>query len=598
MNKAVNTEAAAPSRLGVWLGHHAHSIVFSLGRVLGKPWATLLTIMVMALALALPLGLSIALDNLRHFTGSVQQSRDINLFLKPEIDAAGAARVADTLRGRADVAAVTLRTPEEGLAELRENAGLGEAIAALGDNPLPTLLIVTPAGANDAPLAQSLQSLPQADLVQHDALWRQRLDAWLGFGARLVQVLSLLLGLGAILVVGNTVRLDIQSRRDEIGVLQLLGASDGFIRRPFLYLGAGTGWVPARWRCCWSVWPDWRCARHWPRCRRAMAVPSCCTGWICCTRCSSCWGRYCWAGWGHGWSPGISCGRLARPKPEDGMSKQVLKHLISDAPRVMVVDGSKLVRKLIADVLRRDLPGVDVVGCSSIEEAREALAAGPVNLVTTSLALPDGDGLALARSVREAAGQAYVPVIVVSGDAQQHLEERRFTEFVTDYFDKSLGHEALATFIRGYVQPEPVPGATILYVEDSRVVAEATKRMLERQGLRVVHVLTAEDAFALLTAESLGRTAEHIDLVLTDVTLKGELNGRDVVQRIRIDFGYGKRRLPVLVMTGDSNPHNQSELLQAGANDLVQKPIEERLLVTKVLFQLRLSRLNVQPVVL
>ncbi|WP_225765008.1 response regulator [Stenotrophomonas sp. Marseille-Q4652] len=280
------------------------------------------------------------------------------------------------------------------------------------------------------------------------------------------------------------------------------------------------------------------------------------------------------------------------------MSKQVLKHLISDAPRVMVVDGSKLVRKLIADVLRRDLPGVDVVGCSSIEEAREALAAGPVNLVTTSLALPDGDGLALARSVREAAGQAYVPVIVVSGDAQQHLEERRFTEFVTDYFDKSLGHEALATFIRGYVQPEPVPGATILYVEDSRVVAEATKRMLERQGLRVVHVLTAEDAFALLTAESLGRTAEHIDLVLTDVTLKGELNGRDVVQRIRIDFGYGKRRLPVLVMTGDSNPHNQSELLQAGANDLVQKPIEERLLVTKVLFQLRLSRLNVQPVVL
>ncbi|MCW4456475.1 response regulator [Flavobacterium sp. MXW15] len=280
------------------------------------------------------------------------------------------------------------------------------------------------------------------------------------------------------------------------------------------------------------------------------------------------------------------------------MSKHDLKHLISDAPRVMVADGSKLVRKLIADVLRRDLPGVEVVGCASIEEARQALAAGPVNLVTTSLALPDGDGLALARSVREAAGQAYVPVIVVSGDAQQHLEERRFTEFVTDYFDKSLGHEALATFIRGYVQPEPIPGATILYVEDSRVVAEATKRMLERQDLRVVHVLTAEDAFALLTAESLGRTSHRIDLVLTDVTLKGELNGRDVVQRIRIDFGYGKRRLPVLVMTGDSNPHNQSELLQAGANDLVQKPIEERLLVTKVLFQLRLARLNAQPVML
>ena len=269
-----------------------------------------------------------------------------------------------------------------------------------------------------------------------------------------------------------------------------------------------------------------------------------------------------------------------------------LRHLISDAPRVMVADGSRLVRKLIADVLERELPGVQVIGCSSIAEARAALEQGPVDLVTTALSLADGDGLELARSVREAAGQAYVPVIVVSGDAQQHLVERRFTEYVTDYFDKTLGHDALAEFIRGYVQPQSIPGATVLYIEDSRVVAEATRRMLERQQLNVIHVLTAEEAFALLTAESLGRLTDQIDVVLTDVTLKGELSGRDVVERIRVDFGYGKRRLPVLVMTGDSNPHNQSELLRAGANDLVQKPIEERLLVTKVLFQLRLARLD------
>ena len=107
---------------------------------------------------------------------------------------------------------------------------------------------------------------------------------------------------------------------------------------------------------------------------------------------------------------------------------QELRHLISDAPRVMVVDGSKLVRKLIADVLQREVPGVQVIGCSSIAEARVALEQGEVHLVTTALALPDGDGLEIARSVREAAGQAYVPVIVVSGDAQQHLEERRVAE--------------------------------------------------------------------------------------------------------------------------------------------------------------------------
>ncbi|HHB9417239.1 TPA: response regulator [Stenotrophomonas maltophilia] len=279
------------------------------------------------------------------------------------------------------------------------------------------------------------------------------------------------------------------------------------------------------------------------------------------------------------------------------MQPQALKHLEGPATRVMVVDGSKLVRKLIADVLQRDLPGVEVIGCDSIEDAQQALAQGPVDLVTTSLTLRDGDGLALARMVREAAGQAYVPVIVVSGDAQQHLEQRRFTEYVTDYFDKALGHEALATFIRGYVQPQTIPGATILYIEDSRVVAEATKRMLERHQLNVLHVVSAEEAFTLLTAESLGRSRHRIDLVLTDVTLKGELSGRDVVQRVRVDFGYGKRRLPVLVMTGDGNPHNQTGLLQSGANDLVLKPIEERLLVTKVLFQLRLARLNDGPLI-
>lgn len=240
--RAINAPASAPSRAGIWWQHHMHSIVFSLGRACRKPWSTLLTIMVMALALALPLGLSIALDNLKHFTGSVQQSREINLFLTDSTDVAGAQALATELRTREDVADVEVRTPEQGLAELRENADLGEAIDALQDNPLPSLLVVTPAAdSDDARLARSLESLAQADLVQHDAQWRTRLDAWLAFGVRLVQVLSALLGIGAVLVVGNTVRLDIQARREEIGVLQLLGASDGFIRRPFLYLGAWYG---------------------------------------------------------------------------------------------------------------------------------------------------------------------------------------------------------------------------------------------------------------------------------------------------------------------------------------------------------------------
>jgi CheY-like chemotaxis protein len=270
---------------------------------------------------------------------------------------------------------------------------------------------------------------------------------------------------------------------------------------------------------------------------------------------------------------------------------QDLRHLASAAPRIMVVDGSKLVRKLIGDVLSRELPDAVVVPCADIAEARAALGNGAVDLVTTSLVLPDGDGIALARAVRESAGQAYVPIIVVSGDAQAHLESRRFTEDVTDYFDKSLGHNALAAFIRGYVHPQPIPGARVLYVEDSKVVALATKRMLERHGLTVLHFVGVEEALEYLEARR-GQDDAGADLVLTDVYLKGALSGNDLLARLREDFGYGKRRLPVLVMTGDANADNQSALLRAGANDLVLKPIEERLLVTKTLFQLRLARLG------
>jgi CheY-like chemotaxis protein len=271
-----------------------------------------------------------------------------------------------------------------------------------------------------------------------------------------------------------------------------------------------------------------------------------------------------------------------------------LRHVASDAPRVMVVDGSRLVRKLIGDVLQRELANVDVVGCNGLQEARDALAAAPVDLVTTSLVLPDGDGLQLAQVVRETTGQRYVPVIVVSGDVQSHLEARRFTEDVTDYFDKAHGHQALAAFIRGYVQPAAIPDAHVLYVEDSRTVALATIRMLQAQAMRVTHVTSVEDALDYLRQQRDGDAAPGADLVLTDVYLKGELNGRDLLRAIRDEFGYGKRRLPVLVMTGDFNRVNQSALLRDGANDLVLKPIEERLLVTKALFQLRLAQMPEQ----
>ncbi len=272
------------------------------------------------------------------------------------------------------------------------------------------------------------------------------------------------------------------------------------------------------------------------------------------------------------------------------MEAHLTRHIASDEPRVMVVDGSKVVRRLIEQVLKADLPGVTVLACETGAEAKRQLEAGVVDFVTTALRLPDMDGLELAQYIREHAPQAYIPIVVVSGDVQERLVARTMSDAVTDYFDKSLGFAALASFIRGYVRPESNVTGEVLYVEDSRVVALATRRMMEKHGLTVLHVVSVEDALALLeTAKAQGKTP-GADIVLTDVNLKGELTGGDLLERIRNDFGYGKALLPVLVMTGDDNPKNQAVLIRQGANDLVEKPIEERLLITKLLFQLRVGQ--------
>ncbi|MEO7431142.1 MAG: response regulator [Dokdonella sp.] len=266
------------------------------------------------------------------------------------------------------------------------------------------------------------------------------------------------------------------------------------------------------------------------------------------------------------------------------------RHITSDQPRVLVVDGSRVVRQLIERVLKNELPNAVVIGCSNGTDALAQLAGGVIDLITTSLRLPDMDGVDFAREVREGSAQAYIPIVVVSGDVQERLVARTLTSHVTDYFDKALGFDALAVFIRGYVRPTEQIAGDVLYVEDSRVVALATRRMMEKFGFRVHHVVSVEAALEQLESAVIENRVPGADLVLTDVNLKGELGGGDLLDRIRNHFDYAKGELPVLVMTGDDNPVNQAKLLRAGANDLVHKPIEERLLITKLQFQLRVAR--------
>jgi len=272
------------------------------------------------------------------------------------------------------------------------------------------------------------------------------------------------------------------------------------------------------------------------------------------------------------------------------MEGHLTQHISSEHPRVMVVDGSRVVRKLIEQLLRTDLPGVEVLACETGAEAKRHLESGAVDLITTALRLPDMDGIDFARHVREHAPQAYIPIVIVSGDVNERLINRELSDYVTDYFDKSLGYNALSAFIRGYVRPQSHGSGDVLYVEDSRVVAVATMRMLEKHGLTVRHVTTVEDAVAMLEMSRAQGNRPGADVVLSDVNLKGTLTGGDLLAKIRTEFCYGKGELPVLIMTGDDNPKNQAALMRAGANDLVQKPIEERLLVTKLMFQMNVAR--------
>ena len=229
------------SRFAAWRAQHAAAFAASFGRLARRPFSSGLSLGVMAIALALPLALAWSLLQMEQLASRVQASRAIHVFLLPDAGVAQAERLADGLRTDAAVAAVRVKTPEQGLKEFRASSELANAVSILGENPLPAVLVVEPAAGDERALVARLQQLPGVEFVQHDGVWQRRLQAWLGFGSRLLILLGAVFALGAVLAVANNIRLDIATRETEIAVLQQLGASDGYIRRPFLYAGGLLG---------------------------------------------------------------------------------------------------------------------------------------------------------------------------------------------------------------------------------------------------------------------------------------------------------------------------------------------------------------------
>ena len=252
--------AAGPrfaSQLRGWFERHLQTLVASLGRLVRAPFGTALTIGVIGIALALPACLELVVENARALSGGWANALDLTVYLKPHLPERDATQLAERIGARGDVASARLVTAAEGLAEFRRWSGLGAALDALTENPLPAAVVVRPRVAAQSgdpaavgALADALRTLPGVDQVQLDTDWVRRFTAILDALGRALAVVALLLGLAVLLVVGNTIRLDIDARRAEIEVIKLVGGSDGFVRRPFLYggfwygLGGGVvGWL-------------------------------------------------------------------------------------------------------------------------------------------------------------------------------------------------------------------------------------------------------------------------------------------------------------------------------------------------------------------
>jgi len=229
------------SPLSIWLSRHASNCLAALGRIMRQPFASFLTILVIAVTLALPAAMHLVIKNARSISGGWDSALDFSLYLKPGVTRAQAERLADIIEQRADVDLVTLIPADEALADFKEQSGFGAALDHLAENPLPHTLVVRPGSSMTSDsvmlLNEELANLPETDFVQVDTEWVQRFLVILDMLQRAIMVGSLLLGAAIIVIIGNTIRLDIQNRREEIEVTKLIGASNAFVRRPFLYSG-------------------------------------------------------------------------------------------------------------------------------------------------------------------------------------------------------------------------------------------------------------------------------------------------------------------------------------------------------------------------
>ncbi len=232
--------------LDTWLLRHLQVALASLGRLCRTPLATLMTSTVIGIALALPTGMHVALSNIQQLAGGWDGAATLSLFLKQEVGEEAASQLANRLRRHPQLARVQLIDPDQALQEFQQLSGFEGALQALKSNPLPTVLVIEPQPQQSTPeaaeaLMTEFNQLAEVAFTQLDLQWVRRFHAITEIARRGVLVVGLLLGVAVLLIIGNTIRLEIQNRRSEIEITKLIGGTDAFIRRPFLYNGLWYG---------------------------------------------------------------------------------------------------------------------------------------------------------------------------------------------------------------------------------------------------------------------------------------------------------------------------------------------------------------------
>ena len=244
--RAARISSRNRQRLDVWLLRHLQVALSSLGRLVRSPVSSLMTSAVIGIALALPTGLHLLLSNAQALSGNWDGAATVSLFIRQETTDQQLNQLLERLRLRGGIAGVRLISREQALEEFRLLSGFAAALEALEENPLPAVIVVEPQPAHSTPLAAEallaqLQQLPEVDFAQIDLQWVKRFHGITEIARRAVLLLVSLLGMAVLLIVVNTIRLEIQNRHAEIEISKLIGATDAFIRRPFLYSGIWYG---------------------------------------------------------------------------------------------------------------------------------------------------------------------------------------------------------------------------------------------------------------------------------------------------------------------------------------------------------------------